>query len=140
MIDRIEGGLRVQGVKDGFNQEYVHPAVHQAPNLLGIRLHQFCEIHRPITGVVHIRTDTRCLVGWTDGTGHKPWLVGVQGRYQISLFLCQTSRGDVEFVTQFFHAVVSHGNALGIEGIGLENIGSSLQIIPVDLANDIRPR
>ena len=29
---------------------------------------------------------------------------------------------------------------MGIEGIGLENIGSSLQIIPVDLANNIRPR
>ncbi len=138
MIDRVEGGLGVEGVKNGFNQEYIHPAVHQAPNLLGIRLHQFCEIHRTVPGVVHIRTDARRLVGRTDGTGYKARLGRIHRRYLIGLIAGNAGRGDIQFVTQFFHAVIGHGNALSIEGIGLQDIRPRLQVIAMDLGDDIR--
>ncbi|MOA12424.1 hypothetical protein D3C78_1324130 [compost metagenome] len=46
----------------------------------------------------------------------------------------------VELVDQRFHAVVGLGNLRGVEGVGFENIGASVQIGLLDGGDDIRAR
>ena len=139
MIDGIKRRLGVEGIKNRFHQKDIHASIHQAANLLGIGFDQFHKIHRAKTGIVNIRTYTGGLVGRSYSTRHKTRLVWIHGRDQISLLFGQTSRSHVKFITQFFHAVIGHGDTLRIEGIRFQNIRSGLQVVPVNLGDDIGP-
>ena len=45
---------------------------------------------------------------------------------------------DIKFVDQFFHFIISHANAITVEGIGFNNVRTSLEILLVDFFNDLR--
>ena len=48
--------------------------------------------------------------------------------------------GQVHLVGQLLHAVVGQGDALRVEGVGLDDVGAGLQVLLVDLLDDRRLR
>ena len=46
--------------------------------------------------------------------------------------------GEVDVTAGILQTVVSQGNALGVEGVRLDDVGTSLQVFAVDVTNDER--
>ncbi len=44
----------------------------------------------------------------------------------------QSSRRNIHLVSQRLHAVIGHGDPIGAEGVGLEDIGTRLHVLLVD--------
>jgi hypothetical protein len=49
----------------------------------------------------------------------------------------QRAAGDVDLPGQRLHAVVGHGNAVGVEGVGLQDVGAGGQVLAVDFADHL---
>ena len=50
----------------------------------------------------------------------------------------QPGRLEVELVGEVLHAVVGQGDPLGVEGVGLDEVGAGLEVCRVDAADDVR--
>ena len=55
----------------------------------------------------------------------------------LFLFPGQPCRGDVHLVGQFRQVVVGLGNGRGAEGVGLDEVGTGLQVLLVDFLDDV---
>ena len=140
LIDGKDGCLGIQGVEDGLDQEDVHPSVNEAPGLVVIGQPQLIKSDGPVTRIIDIRGEGQGPVGGTQGAGHETgFFRPVVGRL-VSRFPGQGSRGDIDLIGQVFHAIIGHGNSIGVEGIGLQDIRSGGQVLLMDPANDLRLR
>jgi len=75
-----QGGLGVERIEYGLNEEGIDTAVNQGDHLAGVGCDEVLEGDGTVTGVVDVRADARCSVGGSHGSRHKARLVGVFGR------------------------------------------------------------
>ncbi len=134
---RINCRLGIEGIKNGFYQENIRSALNQAPCGFGIGLHQFVKRNIPETRIIDIRRNRGGTVAGAQNTRDK---TGPAGR----LFLDPVGHGSgqagsfhVQFMHQVLHVVIRHGNRIGIEGVGLENVGARFKILPMNVGNDV---
>ncbi|MDT4848669.1 hypothetical protein FQZ97_827650 [compost metagenome] len=128
------GGLCVQRIEDGFNQNNVGAAIDQAANLVGIGNAQIIECHRTIARIVDIRRQRRGAVCRSQSTCNKA---------AATIFLLRTeSRAArktravaVQLIDGIFHAVVGLRDGGRRKCIGFENISASHCIGKVNFFN-----
>lgn len=133
-------GFGVQGVENGFDQDQVGAAFDQAFGGLGVVFHQFIEGHVAIAGVVHVRGQRAGAAGRAEHAGDEARLFRVFEGLRIGNLAGQASAFYVQFVGQFFHAVVGHGNPGGVEGVGFQNVSAGIQVGFFDAADHVRAR
>ncbi|MNK92639.1 hypothetical protein D3C87_1127690 [compost metagenome] len=136
-LGREDGGLGVQRVEDGFDQDDVYAAIQQAVELLYIRDAQFVEGDVARAGVVHVGRDRRRLGLRAQRAGHETRLVG--RAVGVTGLARQLGRLQVQFVGQFRQVVVALRDGGGAEGVGLDDVGASFQVLAVDLGDHIGP-
>jgi hypothetical protein len=135
--DREHGGLGVQRVEHRLDQDQVGAALHQAVGGLVIGGHQLVEADVAEARVVHVRRQGRGAGGGAQHAGHETR--PVRGAVFVGHFPRQLGGCEVDLVHQRLHAVVGHGNAVGVEGVGLQDVGACGQVLAVDLPDDGRP-
>ena len=138
LASRIDSRLGIQCIEDGFNQNCIYPAFEQSIHLLLVSLNQFIERNGTESRVIHIRTHRTGLVGRPNGTCYKSGFIGVLACIFIGQFAGQLSSSQVYFPAIGFYPIIGHRNALCIERIGFDDIGSSLQILTMNVLNNMR--
>jgi hypothetical protein len=89
------------------------------------------------TGVIDIRRDRGGTVGRPEHTGYEPRLPGVFGFEFIGDRAGEMRALTIQRIGPILQAIIGHGDSGRIEGIGLDDVGASLQIGAVDRADDI---
>ena len=54
LLGRVNGGLGVQGVENGFDKDQIGAAFHQPGDRFIVVIHQGLEVHVPVTRVVDV--------------------------------------------------------------------------------------
>ncbi len=135
-VHREGGRLRVEGIEDGLDQDDVGTALNEGMGRFGVGGHQLVIGNVALAGVVHVRRDGGGAVGGPQDACHEARLVGLFRRPLIRHGAGQPGRLAVDLGREIFHLVVGHGDAGGVEGVGLEDVGAGGTVLIVDLAND----
>jgi hypothetical protein len=131
-----EGGLRVERVEDGLDQQRVRAAVEQAAHLLGVGLLDFVEgdrCERPGRSTSGERDSERFIGPMEPAT--KRGLSGFFGP-GVGRFLRDARRSDVHLVDDVLQAVVGLGDARRGERVGLDDVRAGREVGVVDAADD----
>lgn len=132
--------LAVERVEKGLELDDVRAAVHQPLYLRSISGNEPFEIDLAARGVVHVRGDGGGFARRPHRTAHEPWprlrmLPHVVVR-RPSGHLCRSAANRIRM---FLQAVIGERNAVRIERIGRNDVGTRLQIGAVYLPDDLRP-
>ena len=65
-------------------------------------------------------------------------LVGRACGHRVARLASEPRSGDIHLVRVVLHAVVGERDALGVEGVGLDDVGAGLEVGVVDLADEVR--
>ena len=133
------GGLGIERVEHRLDQQHVGAAFDQPARLLGIGLRQLVEADVAEAGVVDVGRDRGRAVGGPQRAGDEARLVRRPLRRRVGRGARELGGGQVDLVGQRLHAVVGERDALGIEGVGADDIGAGRQIAVVDLGDRLGP-
>lgn len=70
-------------------------------------------------------------VGGSHGSSNKAGLAWVRGKRLVAAHPGNARRLDVELIADVLEAVVGHGDALRVEGVGLDDVRSCSQVLAV---------
>ena len=85
-------------------------------------------------GVVDVGRDRRGAGGRAEGAGDVPRAVGGARRHRVGLAPGQPRGLEVHLVGEVLHAVVGQGDRVGVERVGLDDVGAGLEVLAVDVA------
>ena len=137
-LDGEDRRLGVQGVEDRLDEDQVRPTVEQAVGGLGVRRHELVEGHVAGAGVVDVGRDGRRPRGRAERAGDVPLLVRrLRGRL-VGDPAGEPGGLEVELVGQLLHAVVGQRDRVGVEGVGLDDVGAGGEVLAVDRRDDVR--
>ena len=123
-LERVDGGLGVERVEDGLDEQHVGAAVDQAAGLLQVGLDQLVVGDVAGAGVVDVGRDGCRAVRRPERAQHPARPVGRALGHGVGLGARQGGRGDVHLVGDVLHRVVGQRDALRVEGVGLEQVGA----------------
>ena len=129
--------LGVQRVEDSLDEQDVGPAIDQAARRLAVTIGQLVESDIAVGRVVDVGREGGRAVGGAKRSGDKARPRRVAPLYFVARFHGQSRRGQVHLVGQPLHAVVALSDAVGVEGIGLDQVGPGFKVGRVDGANDV---
>ena len=131
-LEREDRGLGVEGVEDRLDQQQVGAAVDEAAGLLEVGLDQPVVGDVALARVVDVRRD-RARWCWSGRARRSPSAAGRASRgHRVAGLAGQPGRLDVHLVGEVLHAVVGLGDPLRAEGVGLDEVGAGLEVLPVD--------
>ena len=138
LLDGEDRGLEVQRVERRLREEDVDAAVDEAAHLLVIGIDELVEAHAAERRVVDVGRERGGAVG-------RPHRAGDEARALLRRDGVGGAAGDlrgfeVDVVDGALEAVVAHRDRLGVEGVGLDDVGARLEVLAVDLFDDARPR
>src|SRR5699024_7086510 len=119
-------------------EQEVDATVDEATGLLEVGVHELGEGDVALAGIVDVRRDGRRPDGRTEGTHDPARLPRVRGGDVVGGGPGQACRREVDLVGEVLHAVVGQGDALGVEGVGLDEVGARLEVLPVQLRDEVR--
>ena len=136
--DGEDGGLGVERVEDGLDQQRIDAAVEQAAHLFGVSDAQFVEGDRAKARIQNVGRDRGGAVGRADGAGDEALL---------AVLVLRDARGvageagafEVQFVGDLRHGVIGLRDAGRGEGVGRDDVGAGAEIGEVDGAHRVRP-
>ena len=88
--------------------------------------------------VVDVGRNSGSAAGRAEDAGHKARLVLGFRSDGVTGFASQSCTFKVQFVGQCLHAIVRHADAIGIEGVGFQQIRARLQVSQVNGLDDLR--
>ena len=136
--DRVDRGLGVERVEDGFDQQQVRAAVDQAFDLLAIGGAQLVEADGAEAGIAHVRRDRRRAVGRAERAGDETAAAVFFFRRRGRLAR-QRGAGVVELVGDALHAVIGLRDRGRGERVGGNDVGAGAEISQMDVAHRVRP-
>ena len=131
-----QGRFCVQRIKDRFDEQQIGPAIDQPPDRLRVRRHQRVEGDIARTGVFDFRRNGGRAIRRAEHPGHEARALG--GLILIRHAASQGGGCHVEFIGERLHAVIGHGDRVGIERVGLENIGTGREVLGMDSGHNLR--
>jgi hypothetical protein len=135
-----EGGLQVERVEDGLDQQRVRAAVEQAAHLLAVGLLDLNEGDRAKARIVDVGREGERAVHGPDGARDEAGFVGVLLGPGVGRFLRDARRSDVHLVDDVLQVVVGLGDARRGEGVGLDDVRARREVGVVDAADHLGPR
>jgi hypothetical protein len=129
--------LALSESKDGLDQDNVDIRGDERSGRLGIDLDRLVEIRVACARVVDVRRDAGGLAGRAAYGGDKPGLVGGLGGPGVGDLAGESRRGRDDLCGIVLRTVVGLGQAIAVEGVGLEDIGAGPQVLLVDRANHL---
>ena len=137
-LDREDRRLGVEGVEDRLDDQQVGAAVDEAVGRLEVRRDQLVVRHVAGTGVVHVGRDRRGPRRRAERAGDVARALGGPRGHLVAHRAGQLRRLEVELVGELLHAVVGQRDRVGVEGVGLDEVGAGLEVLAVDAGDDVR--
>ena len=140
-VGGIEGSLRVERVEDRLDEQGVHATLDEGCHLLRVGTDEFVEGEGAQGGVADVGAYRQRFVCRTYGThDERPCPrcapVGV-GNCLCTAFAGDAHGGEIDVAHEVFAAVVGERDALGVEGVGGDDVGTRLQVAPMDVGDDV---
>ena len=130
LLEREQRRLGVQRVEHGLDHDEIYAAAHECVCRFAVRLHQIREVDVAGTGVAHIGREAGRAVGRPQHAGYptrplrcREGVRGAPGDH---------GGGEVHVRYCVLQGVICLGDARGGERIGLDDVGTRLQIGTVD--------
>ena len=139
-IDGEQRSFGVQRVEHGLDQQQVDAALDQPAQCFVVGGDEFAEADVARARVVHVGRDRGGAGGRSEHAGDEARARGVALGELVGDAARQTRGLDVELVHDVLKVVVRHRDRVGIEGVGLEDVRTRLQVCGMDLTDDLRPR
>ena len=137
LFHRETRGLGVQRIEHRLDEDGIGAAFDQAARLRGVGVDQRIEADIAETGIVHIGRDGGGAVGGADGAGDEARLIGRLLGPRVGRLAGDFRRRDIHLIGDVLEAVIRLADGLGVEGVGLDDVGAGFQIGVVDLADDL---
>ncbi len=137
---REERSLAVERIEDRLDHEQVDPALEERVGLSAIGGGELRERDVPETRIVDVGRKRRSAVRRPEDADHEAWPLGRAHCHRVGFAARELRRGHVELVHRVFCPIVALRDHLGVERIGLEQVGTGLEVAAVDLGDDVGPR
>ena len=134
-VDGVEGGLGVERVENGFDQQDIRAAVHEAARLVGVGFGQLCEGHLAGCGVPDVGRHRGRAVGRAHRARHETGFERVAGREFVGCAACHPGRRTRNLIGVCLQPVVGQRHGVGVERVGLDDVGARLQVFYVYFAH-----
>jgi len=131
-----DGTLGSKRIKYGFNQKQIHASLNQGPRLLSIHRKEIRKITLPVGGVFHLRGEGKGSVGRPEDPGNEGVTI-ICGLEIGSRFTRNFTGSLVDGLHLVLQAILSQIEGIGAEGIGLDNVGTCLEVLPMNRIYDI---
>ena len=103
----------------------------------GVRRDELVEAHVAGARVVDVGRDGRRTRGRAERPRDVPRLVRRLRRGLVGHPAGEPGRLEVELVGQLLQAVVGEGHRVGVEGVGLDDVGARVEVLAVDRGDDV---
>ncbi len=140
LLDGKQGGLGIERIENGFDQQQIRPAIRQPLNGNEIIAHQLVELHIPEARVIHIgrnRGRARCR---PKHARNKSRLRRHLLRSPVASLARELRTTQVELINQRLQPVIRLRNGRRIKRIRLEDIRTCRQVLLVNALDDFRLR
>ena len=137
-LDGEERGFGVERVEDGFEEQQVGAAFDQGAGLRGVDFAQAVEGDAARGGVRDVLRNRGGARGRAQGAGDEAAPAGVRGGKAIDGAAGDLRAGEIQIGDAIFEAVIGHGDGVGVEGVGFDDVGARFEILRVDLLDDVR--
>ena len=127
-LSRLYGNAGVLYIEDGLYQQGIDAAIGQCLDLLLVG-----SVEQILAEWLATGGYGGCATSGANGAGNEAGLVRRTKR--ISTLTGQAGCRQIDVAAVVLQAVVAHGDALGVERIGLDDVGTSLQILAVNVAH-----
>ena len=131
------GSLRVERVKNRFNQDGVDAFIHQHLNLFQVGVFEFVKSNATARGVVHVFAHRKHLAGGAYVT-EDVHLTAVLFHGLCRGLLRNLHGGAVHFGNAVFLVVFVLAHALARERVGGQAVHARIHVAPLDIENDFR--
>ena len=133
--DGGDGGLAVERVEDGLDQQHVAAALDEGADLRVVGVADLVEGHAARAGVVDVGRERERAVHRPDGARDEARALG-RGRF-VGRLAREAGGGDVDVAHERAHAVVLEGDGLGVERVGREHVGPGREVLAVDVQHGV---
>ena len=130
-------GLGVERVEDRLDEDQVAAAVDETAGGLEVRRHQLVVADVAGARVVDVGRDRGRAGRGAEGSRDVARPVGRARGRRVGLAARQQRGLVVELVGQLLHAVVGQRDGVGVEGVGLEDVGAGVEVLAVDARDDV---
>ena len=138
LLNRIDCGLGIEGVENGFDEQQIDSAIDQGLGLNLIGFGQFVEGDVPRGGVVDGWGDGGGPSGRSHASGDEPGTLRGPAGHLIGRLPCDLCSGKRQIVHAVLESVIGLGYRVGVEGVGFDNIRPGLQIGHVNRPDRVR--
>ena len=136
-LDREDRRTGIQRVEDGLDEDQVGATVQKAPRGDLVGVDELFVRDVACARVVDVRRDGCRAGGGAERTGDVPRSVGRLCRHGVTRAPGQPGGLVVQLVRQLRHLVVAQGDAVGVERVGLDDVGARCEILAVDGRDDL---
>ena len=136
-LDGEDRGLGVERVEDRLDEDEVAAAVDEPAGRLEVGRDELVVGDVAGTGVVDVRGDRRRARRRAERPRDVARPVGGALRHRVGLAAGQRGGLEVELVGELLHAVVGQRDRVGVEGVGLDDVGAGLEVLAVDAGDDL---
>jgi hypothetical protein len=140
LLDGEERGLGVERVENRLDQQHVGAALDQAERLLTVGVDQFDVGDAARAGIVRVARDGGGTVGRTHRAGDEADAAGIRRHELVAHPRSQPGGLDVELGNDVLKVIVGLRDGLRVEGVGLDDVGASLEELAVDAGDDVGSR
>ena len=137
LLDGEQAGFEDEGVEGCLGEDDVDVPLEECFDLRPVVGHHLVVGDVAVARVVDVAGDRKLLVGRSDRPGYETRSVGRLRGGGVGGLAGEFGRGEVQFPHPVFEAEVCQGKGGGAEGVGLDDVGSGLEIGRVDPADRI---
>ena len=127
----LQGGLGIEGVEDGLDEEQVHAALDEAKDVVAVGRKQLVESDAAVAGLVDVGAEAGGAVGRADSTGHPG--------FAPRSFAGHFGGGAAQLLAPGFEAVVGQRDRVGVEGVGGDDLRARFDVLSVNLRDEVGP-
>ena len=139
-LDREQGGLGVERVEDGFNEQRVDAAVEESVDLFAVGLDDLVPRDGPEIGAVDVGRHRERAIERTDRAGDETAAAGRGGLGLGGGAAGDGGGGEVDVAHEGLELVVGLRNRGGVEGVRFDQVGAGGEIRGVNLLDDVGAR
>ena len=135
-IDGEDAGLAVEGIEDGLNEEHINAALEEGRGLLSVGDDHLVVGDVTEVGALDGGGDGGSAVEGAETAGNEAAATGASA-HLISGLAAEAGGLKVHALDEELHLKISLRDSLRVEGVRLNNISASLEVLDVDLLDDV---
>jgi len=137
LVDADERRAAVERVEDRLDEEHVDAAVDEPTRRLDVGILDLAELDGAIGRPLDVGRDGERDVGRAEGTGDEALVAGVGRHGGIGGLAGEAAGGTVDLVGELLRAVVALADAVAVEGVRLDDVGASVEILSMDVTDRV---